>query len=180
MGLVDEAKGPPDDLVYENQLAAHTRVGSLVGGTYRITRHIGCGGSSGPHELTVERDGFTTVRRTISLRVGSPNIQRVELAPTGAQRLRQARADSRRKAMGYANGGSGVAFVLAGVGLFAWNGGRYAEWRDDRGNRRDDLQPSAVSSIQRVDDLAFASVAVGGGLLATGAWLTLTKGPLAE
>lgn len=131
----------------------------------------------GEHVLQVERDGFASATKTVSLRAGGPTIHDITLQPTEAYKARQDRAAAQRRTFGYLGLGGGLAFAAGGLGLFAWNGGRYDDWRDDR---NDGNQLNRVTSIQRVDDLAIGSMVLGTGLIAVGAWLLLTPPATAE
>jgi hypothetical protein len=130
---------------------------------------------SGPHELHVEHDGFKTWTQSVTLRAQRTNNYDVRLQPTETYRRRQAHNAGQRRLFGYVGLGGGFAFVAGGAGLLAWNGGRYSDWHDDRSRENYGKQLQTVSSIQRVDDVAIASMALGTGLLAAGAWLLLGK-----
>lgn len=127
----------------------------------------------GPHELRVEREGFTSQTQAIAIRPRAVVTYQITLAATAARQASERRAKARRSLLGFAIGGGGVASVLAGGGLLAWNGGRYDAWSRDRdASKASQLQ--TVASIQRVDDVGFGCIGLGIGLIATSAWLLLT------
>jgi len=136
-------------------------------------RFLGAALPFGPHELRVERDGFVTQVRPVSLRPRETTTYRVSLTGTPSHLSRVEQAQRRRKLFGYVTAGGGLAFVLTGAGLFVWNGGRYDDWQHANPNNTTRLQ--GVASIQRVDDFALGAVALGTGLVATGTWLLLTR-----
>jgi len=136
-------------------------------------RFLGAALPFGPHELRVERDGFVREVRTIFLRARDTTTYRVSLTATPAHLSRVEQAQRRRRLFGYLTSGGGLAFVLTGAGLFAWNGGRYDDWQ--RANTSNTTRLQGATSIQRVDDVALGAVALGTGLVATGAWLLLTR-----
>ena len=134
----------------------------------------------GPHELRVERTGFVSQRRAISLRVRDVTTYQVNLSPTAARQADRARAESRRRLGGYATGAGGLAFAISGAVLYGWNSDRYDAWsRNHSASKGNQLQ--TVTAIQRTDDIAVGCLALGTGLIAAGAWLMLTEptvGPL--
>lgn len=129
----------------------------------------------GQHAVRVEREGFSPSARVISLRAGSTTNYQVTLQPTAAHRQREGLVAARRRTWGYASVGSGLAFVIGGLGLLAWNGHRFDDWRGHQNSQNRDEQLRAVASIQRIDDLGFGGIVLGTGLLATGAWLLLAE-----
>lgn len=137
-------------------------------------RFLGTALPYGPHDLRVERPGFVAQRRTIFLRPRAVNTYQVTLAATPARQAQRARSASRRKVIGYATGSGGLAFAIAGGALLAWNSGRYDDWRREHTTASPGAQLQTVSSIQRVDDIAFGCTALAAGLLATGAWFLMT------
>jgi hypothetical protein len=139
-------------------------------------RFLGAALPYGPHELRVQRHGFVAHSRAIFLRPRAVTTYQITLAATPARQAERARSASGRKAVGYATGVSGLAFAIAGGALLAWNGGRYDDWRREHTTASPGAQLQTVTSIQRVDDIAFGCTALAAGLIATGAWL-LTTGP---
>jgi hypothetical protein len=134
-------------------------------------RFLGAALPYGPHYLRVERPGFVSETKTIALRPRDVTTYQVALAPTAARQAAQTRAESRRKLLGYATGGGGVAFTIASAALFGWNGARYDAWRNDTSAGKGDR----IASIQRVDDVSVGCATLGVGLIATSAWLLFTK-----
>jgi PEGA domain/Tetratricopeptide repeat len=137
-------------------------------------RFLGAALPYGPHQLRVERSGFVPQVRSISLRARETTSYQITLAPTPARKAEEARRKSRRKVLGYATGSSGLALALAGVGLFAWNGTRYSDWRRAGGTAGAGSQIQSVASMQRMDDIAVGCAVLGTGLVGAGLWLLLT------
>jgi hypothetical protein len=102
------------------------------------------------------------------------NTYQVALSATPARQAERARNTSRRQVVGYVTGSGGLAFAIAGAGLLAWNSGRYDDWQREHTMASTGAQLRTVSSIQRVDDIAFGCTALAAGLIATGAWLLMT------
>ena len=134
-------------------------------------RFLGAALPHGPHYLRVERHGFVSETKTVTLRPRDVTTYQVALAPTAARQADLTRAESRRRLLGYATGGGGVALTIASAALFGWNGARYDAWRTDTSAGKGDR----IASIQRVDDVSVGCATLGVGLIATGAWLLLTK-----
>ena len=122
---------------------------------------------AGIHRLRVEQDGYQPEARSLALASGKPTVYPLALAPTAATRDRQRRAHARRTTWGLVLGGTGAAFLATGVGIYAWNSGRYDDWHA--------LDPASNTqravSIQRVDDASFGLIALGAALTLGGAWL---------
>jgi hypothetical protein len=111
----------------------------------------------GVHRLRVERDGFISIERVISLEAGKVVKNDVTLAPTAAQQARDRAAAAKSRTIGLVLGGVGTAIAVLGGGVYAWNSKRYDDWRASAG--RDDL--ARATSIQRADDAAIGLVILG-------------------
>lgn len=130
-------------------------------------RFVGAALPRGVHRLRVERDGFHTTERLISLEAGKVSGQEVVLIPTAAQRARDRAASSKRRVTGLALGGVGAAISLVGVGIYAWNSKRYDDWRASPTSG--DLR--TATSIQRTDDVSVGLMILGGATVLGGSWL---------
>jgi hypothetical protein len=130
---------------------------------------------SGPHKLSVQRDGFISQTQTISLRARDTNAYRVNLTETPSHLARGSKATAHRGTFGFAAVGGALAFALAGGALLVWDGKRYDDWHANQSSMDTTSQLRTATSIQRVDDIAFGCLALGTGLLVTGTWLLLTK-----
>jgi hypothetical protein len=123
----------------------------------------------GIHRLRVERDGFISNERVISLEAGKVVEKNVTLTPTAAQRARDRAAAAQRRTVGLALGGVGTAIAVLGGVVYAWNSKRYDDWVASPGS--DDL--ARATSIQRADDASIGLMILGGGLTLGGSWLLL-------
>jgi hypothetical protein len=169
------------DQVVERELAPATKA-TLVVRTVPFDadifvdgeRFLGAALPYGPHELKVERHGFVTQRKAISLRPRDVTTYQVTLAATPARQAERASSKSHRKFLGYTTGAGGLALAITGAALLGWNSGRYDDWRREHTTASPGAQLQTVTSIQRVDDIAVGCTALGAGLIATGAWLLLS------
>jgi hypothetical protein len=97
------------------------------------------------------------------------------LQATAERQAAQARAQSRRKVVGYATAGGGLALGVIGAVLLTWNGDRFDAWKREPGVDAGDAENQRIASIQRVDDIAIGCTALGAGLIATGIWFLVTR-----
>jgi hypothetical protein len=129
---------------------------------------------AGLHEVSVEHEGFLATRRLVSLQAGKATSISATLAPTGEGLAREQRKARWRTTRALLFGGSGVALLGTGAGLYAWNGGRYDDWKARSAGMTDASNLQRATSIQRVDDLSFALTVLGAGLATAGVWLFFT------
>jgi hypothetical protein len=134
-------------------------------------RFFGAALPAGDHLLRLERDGFRPQQRTLSLKTGKLAIYQATLTPTPASREREQRAISRRKTGGIVLGSVGAALLATGVGVYAWNSGRYNDWRSKRDQSNPDANIRLATSIQRADDVSLGLLFLGAGLTLGGSWL---------
>jgi hypothetical protein len=138
-------------------------------------RFLGAALPYGPHVLEIQRHGFVTQRKAISLRPREVTTYQVTLAATAARQSAQNRARWRRQIAGYTTGAGGLALGFVGAALFGWNGSRYNAFNRERSRMSTGAGFQTVASIQRVDDVAVGCAALGVGLIATSAWLLLAE-----
>ncbi|MES1183188.1 MAG: PEGA domain-containing protein [Myxococcales bacterium] len=138
-------------------------------------RFLGAPLPYGPHELRVERTGFVPQQRAIYLRPRELNTFQIVLQATAERQAAQARAQSRRKVVGYATAGGGLALGVIGAVLLTWNGDRFDAWKREPGVDAGEAENQRIASIQRVDDIAIGCTALGAGLIATGIWFLVTR-----
>jgi hypothetical protein len=129
-------------------------------------RFLGAPLPSGVHRLLIARDGFRPDERLISIAAGTTTTVDAKLAPTPASREREHRAILRRKNQGIVLGSIGVALLATSVGIYAWNSGRYDDWRS-----KPTVDLNRAASIQRADDASFGFMLFGAGLTLGGSWL---------
>ena len=127
---------------------------------------------SGPHLLTITRDGFLPLTKSISLVPGRTTRYSISLRRTPRAEARRRAALNQRHGWAYVLGGAGLAFLAASTTVYLWNGQRYDRWQ---ASAQHDL--GRALSIQRFDDLALGLLLGGVGLGAGGAWLTLASPP---
>lgn len=124
----------------------------------------------GVHWLRVERDGYRPHERLLSLAAGKVTRHEATLVPTPASLERQRVAVAKRRGLGLVLSGIGVAVAGTGAGVYAWNSGRYEDWRLNDAARTD---YQTATSIQRVDDASLGLMVVGGAMAIAGSWLFL-------
>jgi len=129
---------------------------------------------SGPHDLSIRRDGFVPMSKRIILSAQRTTEYAVTLKPTASYAARRRDAIVHRHRVGYALAGVGAALLAASAGIYIWNDGRYDRWRSGADR---DLQRAI--SIQRFDDLALGLLLVGAGATTGGVWLSFSR-PSAE
>jgi len=95
----------------------------FIDGAPRETRHTGLSLPSGRHALRVERAGFFTADRLITIQPGRLLQERVELLPTPQYHADYARAANRQRAWAYGIGGGGALLAAASAGFLVWNAG---------------------------------------------------------
>ncbi|MDF3071059.1 MAG: hypothetical protein K0R38_6660 [Polyangiaceae bacterium] len=126
------------------------------------------------HSVRVERDGYLPHSRSVWLRAGAIVRQEVALAPTAAQRQRDAQRRSQRRTWGGVLAAASASSLTAAGALYAWNGGRFDDLRSTSGDTRQPPSPGQVASTQRVDDAAIGLGAVGLSLAIAAAWTLLS------
>lgn len=130
---------------------------------------------AGRHVVRVERDGFLPNLQTVSLRPGAGQRHEVALAPTAAQRRRDAKRRSQRRTLASILAvGSASSLAAAGT-LYAWNEHRFDELRAESRASPDAASPGRVASAQRVDDAAIGLGAVGLSLAIAATWTLLSQ-----
>jgi hypothetical protein len=129
---------------------------------------------AGLHEVSVEREGFLATRRLVSLEAGKATSVSATLAPTAEGLAREQRNTRRRRTRSLLLGGSGVALLGTGAGLYGWNSGRYDDWKARSAGMSAASNLERATSIQRVDDLSLALTVLGAGLATAGVWLFFT------
>lgn len=129
---------------------------------------------AGPHDLSIQRDGFAPVRRSLVLQAGKAMVLVERLAPTETTLARAREAATRSKTAGVLTAGGGAAILTAGISLLVWNSGRYDDWRVSRGQGDANTELNRAIAIQRVDDVATGVMILGAGLVFAGAGLFLT------
>jgi hypothetical protein len=129
---------------------------------------------TGPHTLRVERDGFLSHERLVSVPPGRQTVQEEQLRPTAEQQARDYEAFKHRRRTGLILGGSGAVLLGTGIGIYAWNTGRYDDWTAQRNTSTASHNLDRATSIQRADDVALGLVAAGAALALGGAWLFFT------
>lgn len=135
------------------------------------------GGSlpAGRHVVRVARDGYLPDVQTISLRPGAGQRHDVALAPTAAQRQRDAKRRSQRRTLaGILAAGSASSLAVGGT-LYAWNEHRFDELRAASRDTPEAATPGRVASAQRVDDAAIGLGAVGLSLAIAATWTLLSS-----
>jgi hypothetical protein len=123
---------------------------------------------SGPHDLSVTRDGFLPMRKRIVLSAQRITEYVVALKPTPSHEARRHASVHARHRVVYALASASAALLAASVGIYVWNGNRYDDWRS---SQQRDLDRAV--SIQRFDDLALGLLLLGAGTGIGGAWLYL-------
>jgi hypothetical protein len=134
-------------------------------------RFLGAAMPAGLHYLQVRHDGFLPEERLIRIEAGQAFLYDSRLKPTPAMAERQRRSKSARRSAGLVAGGLGGALLAAGIGIYAWNTGRYRDWRDERAQSSADHNLAAATSIQRADDASLGLMVLGAGLALGGSWL---------
>jgi hypothetical protein len=126
----------------------------------------------GTHQVVVEREGFQPARRLASLEARKTLVMSTTLQKDARSiALAQASASGRKK-VALVIGVVGLGFLGTAGGLYAWNTGRYTDWRDRSASAgQGDL--GLATSVQRVDDLTLAFAVLGAGLTGASAWLFL-------
>jgi PEGA domain-containing protein len=154
-------------------LAAHLRLGveprdadAFVDGE----RFSGAAVPSGPHQLTVTRDGYLPLTKSIFLPAQRTTEYAAALRPTPGSEAHRRTAIIRRHRVAYALAGTAAALLAASAGVYVWNSDRYDDWQ---ARSRHDLDRAL--SIQRFDDLALGLLLGGVGVGAGGAWLYLSS-----
>jgi hypothetical protein len=157
---------------------------TVDGGAYRGIRV-----PAGPHLVRVERDGFRPWESVVTVPASRERELVVVLKETPA-RLQEREADRRRRqTWTLAVGAGGLALAGGAAGIYAWNSGRYDDWRrtSDRldteiasgmasagaATRAGELR-NEVARIQRVNDLALGmAISAGAALVVSGVlWVT--------
>lgn len=148
--------------------------------TVRVDGRLYSGGPlpQGPHVLLVEREGYQPRRTHVALSSRKLTTLELVLEPTAAEQERQRAASSRRKLAGYALGGTGVALLLVGGGVYLWNQQRYDDFIGAGGTQNSER--NRIASIQRADDLSIGFMLLGGALTAGGVWTLLSAGAPGE
>jgi hypothetical protein len=129
---------------------------------------------AGLHQLDVQREGFHAAGRLVSLEAGKATSVSVALAPTTERLAREQRGARRQKTLALLLGGSGMACLGVGAGLYAWNSGRYDDWKARSAGSSAASNVERATSIQRVDDASLALAVLGAGLATAGTWLFFT------
>jgi hypothetical protein len=127
---------------------------------------------AGRHRLRVQRHGFLSAERTLSLEAGKQLFYAVSLTETAAERDRRRRDRARSRTMALVLGGLGVSALAASAGVYAWNSQRFAHWKANR--QAGTATSEDAASIQRGDDAALGLLIAGGALTAGGAWVAFT------
>ncbi len=139
----------------------------------------------GRHRVAVAHEHYVTWERDVEVPKGGTIRLVPELVATREHRLLQESIDSRRT-WAIVSASTGLALLTGGVVLYAVNGERYEEWRADsqafstREASQSELKQEAAelqgraTSIQRLDDIAFAVGALGVASLGVGIGLYVT------
>jgi hypothetical protein len=123
----------------------------------------------GVHRLRVEHEGYTPFSRSISLSAGKRTSYESRLIPTAATRERERRAGAKQRTIGLVVGGAGLALLGTGAGVYAWNSGRYDEWRSKQ-QAESSTNTALATNVQRADDIALGLILVGAAATITGSW----------
>lgn len=143
----------------------------------------------GPHAVRVESAGFLPWRGTRVVSGPGQDPLRITLEPTAE--ARHARSLQTRRTWGVVAAGSAVAMGVLTGGLLAMVSHDTDAWRQDRAELSRDLRDGAsteelqrageldqrAASIQRMDDVAILTAAVGGALLGLSLELLLHNPP---
>jgi tetratricopeptide (TPR) repeat protein len=138
----------------------------------------------GPHLVRVERAGYRTWTQSVSLAPGARQSVDALLVPTPEHFAELDAERRRRRNFALGIGAGGVVLVGVSVGAFIWNSNRYDDLRADI-DRADAGDPSPsehgelrdrATDIQRADDIATVTAAVGVTALISAAVLWLTSG----
>jgi hypothetical protein len=124
---------------------------------------------SGIHQLTVTRDGFLSISKSIVLPARRTTEHLAILKPTPSHERLRIAAVARRHRAAYALAGVGAALLAASAGAYVWNSQRYEDWRSTQ-----DRNLGRALSIQRIDDLALGLLFCGLGLGTGATWLFLS------
>jgi hypothetical protein len=127
---------------------------------------------SGPHVLSIFRDGYVATQKRIVLIARRATEYSVTLDSTPSAKARRRAASASHRRLAYVLGGVGAGLLAASAGVYYWNGSRYDDWRTTTSRNLD-----RALSIQRFDDLALGLLLGGIGLTTGGVWLYLTPPP---
>jgi len=127
---------------------------------------------SGPHWVTVERDGYVRWHQLVSLEPGGSRAIAVMLEPTPERRAELAARSKAQDAWALGLGATGVALLGTAAGLFLWNDERYEDWQAEGASPS---APARAAELQRTDDVAAGLAILGGGSLLTAAVLWFTN-----
>jgi hypothetical protein len=144
----------------------------------------------GKHWVEVRRTGFKTYQSEVTLKSGANNALNAVLIPE-PDYLRDYRSSAElQRILAYAIGGTGIAVGFASVVIFAWNDGRYGDWKKERDkldriysnkepypedtDKRQSKNDDLLRSIQDWDAVTIGTAIAGGALLTAGIVLFLT------
>lgn len=130
--------------------------------------------ASGRVNVRFSRAGYEPVTLQVSIARDQTSTLTcsLPLIPSAAAIERQ-RTSTRRRIVGSSLAGVGLASLTAGAIVYAWNQGRYMDWRDARTPEQPLVQRAV--QIQRADDAAVGLLVLGAGLSVLGGWTLLTR-----